>query len=134
MTLADEILALDDGASEVVEVPEWGGRKIEVRSTDLNQRSRFLAMQLEANEREGDDKAEALAVMQVALVVATAFDPESGELVFTEGHVEQLRKKNSRAIGRLYEKAMVLCGLSDDAEAEMGKDSSTTASGDTASS
>ena len=127
-SLADRILSIDDSASEVVPVPEWDGAKFEVRSTDVTQRSAFIDMQISANEAHGEDRAAALADFQVTLVIATAFDPETGQPAFTADHAEALKGKNSKAVSRLHDVAMRLCGLSSEAEEEAGKGSETTGS------
>ena len=74
MALRDAILSSDDRGREIVDVPEWGV-KLEIREPNVGQRAALI---------EGYQSNTGLAWVYSSMLVATAYDPETGERVFTE--------------------------------------------------
>jgi len=118
--LRDKILAANDVESELVEVPEWGV-SVEVRSMSLAMRERIGQMASEAEDarKSGSDVDPAFSA---SVVIATAFDPETGEALFTADDIAALNNKNAAAVGKLSEVGARLSGLTDEAKVEAGKD------------
>lgn len=106
--LRKAIIDADDLVREVVEVPEWGDIKIEVRSLTSGDRNRLLS----AAAREGTSAID-MEKYTADLVILTAFDPSSGEKVFDKADRDMLNQKNSAAVDRLFSTAARLAGLSD---------------------
>ena len=128
MSLRDQIFAIEDIRKEIVEIPEWGDVKIEVRSLTGGDRARIL--------ETGVDAMGNVSLQRVypEMVIASAFDPESGERVFDENDKDGLMAKNALAIDRLATVATRLSGLNEEAVDEAGKTSSSTRKGGSTSS
>jgi hypothetical protein len=124
----DEILAAQDIATEVVEVPEWGGA-VRVRGLSGLERD-----ELEASivSRRGKHVDVNLINMRAKLVAKSMVD-ESGALLFSEEDVRALGKKSAGALQRVFEVAQRLAGLSDEDVEELTKNSESGQSGDSLS-
>lgn len=116
MSLRDRILSADDIGRETLVVPEWGV-DLEVRTLSAVQRSRMLKT---CTTPDGGVDLERLYPM---LVVATVFDPDTGEQVFTEDDLHTLQEKSASAIEAVAQKAMQMSGMTPKAVDEEGKDS-----------
>lgn len=125
--LRDTILAAADTESEVVDVPEWGV-KLEMRSPSARERTRMLKAAMIEGETTPD-----LEKFGPALIVATAFDPDTGEQVFTVDDIVALGDKSAQVVERLSTVSMRLAGMRADAVDE-GKDDSSTTPNDATSS
>lgn len=123
MSLRDQIFAIQDIPSEMVEVPEWGV-KIEVRGMTGAERTRIMDLAL---DNKGGMN---LQFVYPEIVIATAFDPETGTQVFTPNDRGTLLSKSATALDRLAGVGMRLSGFTEEASDEKGKDSSATASAD----
>lgn len=110
MSLRDKILAAEDIASEMVDVPEWGV-KVEVRGMNGSDRSRIL----DAAAAAGTNGL-SVGAMYVDTVIATAYDPETGLRVFSDADRDSLLGKSASAIDRLAEVGMRLSGMSVEAQ------------------
>jgi hypothetical protein len=128
VSLRDQIFAVEDIRKEIVEIPEWGGIKIEVRSLTGGDRARILETGVDAHGNVS------LQRVYPEMVIASAFDPESGERIFEEADKDGLMAKNALAIDRLATVATKLSGLNDEAVEEAGKNSSSTRKGGSTSS
>lgn len=104
-SLRQLILEADDIQQEVVEVPEWGGLKVLVRGMTVPEKNRLSRMIQVENDEERTNRYE------VGMVIATARDPETGELLFEEADRDSLLRKSNVAIGRLFKAARRLSGL-----------------------
>lgn len=113
MSLRETILAADDIASEIVEVPEWGV-KIEVRGMNGADRSRILS-------RAAEGSGISVGDMYVDTVIASCYDPESGERVFTAADKDALLGKSASAIDRLATVGMRLSGMNQEAQDDAKK-------------
>jgi hypothetical protein len=122
MSLRDKILAIqNDTPSELVEVPEWGGIKVLVKGFTLGAKDDFLASILDIHTKEPNVKA-----FNVGVLVGTCYDPESGEKLFTEADVPELKQKSAAAIDRLVQVGQRLSGLTEEAVEIAAKKSSST--------
>lgn len=114
--LRDKILDVDDLDSELVPVPEWGA-DVEVRSMSARARAVMMKKALQ------DDGTMDLEAFYPAVLVATCYDPETGEPLFTKDDESALSGKNGAAVDRLATVGMRLSGLTKDA-VDQGKDGS----------
>lgn len=107
----DVVIAVDDLATEVVEVPEWGGK---VMVAELTGTDRDL-YQLGLIQFSDDGKTTKLTLQDATarLVAMSVVDPETHERLFTDSDVEALGKKSSRALDRIYSVAQRLSALTD---------------------
>lgn len=110
MSLRETILAKDDISTEMIEIPEWGVT-IEVRGMNGADRSAIL-------DRAANDDSGRVGFQQmyVETVIATAFDPETGEKVFTDDDRDVLLTKNAAALDRLATVGMRLSGMNAEAQ------------------
>jgi len=124
MSLRDEILKASDIPTEQVEVPEWGVT-VEVRGMSLAEREaigQIAADALEAREKGGIAERS----FNAATVVATSYDPKTGERIFTDADIHAVAAKSASAVMRLADAGQRLSGLSDESALEAGKDSPST--------
>lgn len=118
MLSSDEVRTAEDLKREVVEVPEWGGAVI-VRALTAQELDEFKSSNL---IRTGD-KYEANLVNGRARLVVRALVNEDGSRMFTDADAEELGKKSSTAIHRLYAAAARLTPLNEEAEEAIAKNS-----------
>ena len=123
MSIRDQILAKQDIPSEMVDVPEWGV-KVEVRGMTGAERTRIMD---KATQNAGDVN---LQFVYPEIVIATAFDPESGEQVFKPNDRDALLAKSATALDRIAAVGMRLSGFTAESADDMGKDFSATDSED----
>jgi hypothetical protein len=97
----EDILAANDLAVEVVEVPEWGG-SVRVQALDALSGSR-LARALAGADDE---------LLRMRIVAATVID-DAGELLFSQADVEKLARKSWSAILRVSDAGLRLARQSD---------------------
>lgn len=105
MSLRDKILAADDIQTEAVEIPEWGVT-VEVRGMNGADRSRILEKAADSADGRVD-----IQTMYVETVIASTYDPESGEPVFTPDDRSALLGKSAAALDRLAAVGMRLSGM-----------------------
>lgn len=117
MELREQIFAMDDIESEIVEVPQWSNVKIEVRGMTGRERAQMFRGAL--NE-EGEVDFER---MYPELVIASCYDSDTGRPVFQSEDREQLLNKSGAALEKLAMVAIRLSGMDKAAEARLGKDS-----------
>ena len=115
MSLRDQILSVDDIQIKMVEVPEWGVT-VEVRGMNGADRQKILDT---AAAEEGEGVT--VGGMFIDVILATAYDPESGERLFTEDDKGPLLTKNAQALDRLATAGFSLSGMTADAVDEAGK-------------
>lgn len=123
MSIRDQILAAQDIPSESVDVPEWGV-KVEVRGMTGAERTRIMD---KAVGQTGDVN---LQFVYPEIVIATSFDPESGEQIFSPNDRDALLAKSANALDRLASVGMRLSGFTQESADVAGKDSSATATAD----
>lgn len=106
----DEILNADDRQFVDVEVPEWNGtvRLMELTGDDADRFSTY------AQKNNGDVTGIRAFLVGLCLV------REDGKRMFSDDAVERkLGKKSGAVLGRLFQKAAELNGLSAAAQAEL---------------
>jgi hypothetical protein len=123
VSIRDQILAAQDIPSESVDVPEWGV-KVEVRGMTGAERTRIMD---KAVGQTGDVN---LQFVYPEIVIATSFDPESGEQIFSPNDRDALLAKSANALDRLASVGMRLSGFTQESADVAGKDSSATATAD----
>jgi len=124
MGLRDSILNATDIPTETVHVPEWDC-DVEVRGMSLAARetiSEIAQDSVAAKEKTGKSDP----VWNAAVVVATAYDPETGGPLFTDADRAALNGKSAKAVMRLSEAGARLSGMTEDESVEAGKDSPST--------
>lgn len=125
--LKSHILNFDDLQTEIMEVPEWGDVKIEIRGMTGKARANFMRRASSPQGGEVDFEK-----FYGELVIATVFDPESGEQVFEFADRDNINQKSGAAIERIAQVAQRLSGLgSADVEDAVGKSEDTPRSAST---
>lgn len=117
--LSAKIFAADDISSELVEVPQWGVSVL-VKSLTAKARAMMIDNAM-ANNVNGQ-----FNIQQILpdLVLQCTFDPETGERVFFDTDRDAIMAKSAGPIELIANAAMRLSGMTDDAVAEAGKESS----------
>lgn len=103
---AEDILGMVDEEFRVVEVPEWGGRKIRLRTLTAGESAEFTALAADKT-RQGE--------APVHLLMLSACD-ESGKRLFKRNDMEVLKRRSLKAVMRLQDIAMDLNGLTEKAK------------------
>lgn len=114
MSLRDRILSANDIESHVVHVEQWNV-DIEIRTVTALERARLVKG---CTDENGNVDMERMAP---TLIVASCFDPETGNKVFSDEDVEALQEKSSGAIDFVAQKAMEYSGLAPKAVDVEGK-------------
>jgi hypothetical protein len=122
VSIRETIFAAQDIPSEIVTVPEWNV-DIEVRGMTGAERTRILEQAVDQNTGGIN-----LQVVYPEIVIATSFDPETGERVFEAGDRDAILSKSGVAIDRVASPGMRLSGFSDGAADAAGEGSSDTPS------
>jgi len=104
--LRKTILETDDIESEIIDVPEWG-LKVEVRGMSSKQRAKLL-------KSSTQDGTVNMMTWFPDLLIATVFDPESGEQVFERADRDAINAKSGAAVSAIADVAARLSGLGDD--------------------
>lgn len=112
MNLRDKIFSADDITKELMEVPEWGVT-VEIRAMTAAERAT-----LGESAMVGDKTN--VGLMYALTVIASVYDPETGEPVFTSNDKEAILSKSGTVIERLATKALGASGLTDKAVGEAG--------------
>jgi hypothetical protein len=115
MSLREKILAAEDIESEMLEVPEWDCT-VEVRGMNGADRSRILE-----SAAASEDGKISIGNMYVETVIASTYDPETGERIFTNADRDVLMSKSAAAIDKIATVGMRLSAMdtkaADDAKA-----------------
>lgn len=119
MSLRDQILNSNDIPKELVKVKEWN-TSIEVRGMTGAERTRILDL-------AQDEKGMNLQMVYPEIVISTAFDPITGEKIFTPEDRTALLSKSANALDSLATVGMRLSGFLAETSNDLGKDSSETA-------
>jgi|TARA_R110000744_G_scaffold359636_1_gene466962 hypothetical protein len=102
----DDILGVEDLATEEVQVPEWGGI-VALRELKGSERDSFEEGSLDKNRNV------TMANMRARLVALSAVDDE-GQRIFSEKDAVKLGSKSASALDRLFGVACRLSGITDD--------------------
>ncbi len=113
-SLRESILGAKDIQTETVSVPEWDVT-VQVRGLTGTQRARLLKNGFEPSGAVNFER------LYPELVIASTFDPESGERVFTDADRDALNEKSGKALERIAQAAMRVSGLNPDANEDAAK-------------
>jgi hypothetical protein len=102
--LKKSILEFDDIESEVVSVPQWGDKKVEVRGMTSKERAKLLKVSAATGEVD-------MEKWFPDLLIATLYDPESGEKIFERADRAAINAKSGAAVSLLADIASRLSGL-----------------------
>ena len=116
-----EILAQDDLIYEDVQIPEWGGTWVRVRTINGSERDRFEASTVVRNGKKTTTNFENI---RARLCLLCMVDPETGERLFQEEDTFPLGGKSAAALDRIFTVAQRLNGLRDEDVEELAKNSS----------
>ena len=128
-TLRDQILTSEDITAEEIPIPEWGGAVIEIRTMTAAKRTEFMGQAVDMETGRFN-----FGRLYSSIVIASTYDPETGELIFTENDEQALSEKNGAVMERIAQKAMEMSGLDDKSVDTEGKGSSNDPTSDTSSS
>jgi hypothetical protein len=117
-SIRDRIASVRPYKSEIVNVPEWDGVDIEVRSVTLGERQEIMA---EIMDEEGNAP---VARIMTQFIIACSFDPETGEKVFSHDDEEFVNSRNAGPADKIGTAAMKLSGMGKQVEEEEAKKSS----------
>lgn len=115
-SLRERILNAQDIKSERVTIEEWGV-EVEVRGMTGAARARVLQVSFDKNGTMDHEK------LYPELLIASVFDPESGEKVFSGADREALAEKSAGALEQVARVAMRLSGIDPEARDEAEKNS-----------
>ncbi len=116
-----QILAADDCKKERIDVPEWGG-EVWVRVMSGTERDMFEAELYGEPSRNGTARKLNLRNVRAKLATLTMCDA-SGNRLFTDKEMDELGKKSSAALDRVFSVAQRLNGMTDADVEEMAKNS-----------
>jgi hypothetical protein len=113
--LKDKILQADDLEKKQVYISQWDAT-VEVRSLTGKQRASIIKSVMSP-----DGKIEFIDKMYGDLLIECCYDPETGELLFSEADKDALNNKNGSALENIARIAMDLSGLSEQVAQDMEK-------------
>lgn len=105
-----DILSINDTKTEAVVVPEWNGMTVHLRTISGLERDAF----------EESYSEEKMKHFRLRFLVKTLCD-ESGSRLFEDSETEELGKKSSTVINRLFEKAWSLNAFTPEAVEKLGE-------------
>ena len=107
MSLKDKIKAADDRESRTLTVEGWGVT-VEVRSPSVKERADLIDA---FSDGEGNVD---YAAMYTSLLIATVYDPETGEPVFSADDAEWLEGKSGTVVNDVFTVAQEVSGLAEE--------------------
>lgn len=114
------ILAQDDLKYEDVQIPEWGGSWVRVRSLNASERDHFEASTVQRNGKKVTTNLENIRARLCLLCLVD----EDGNRLFDEGDTFPLGGKSAAALDRIFTVAQKLNGLRDEDVEELAGNSS----------
>ena len=119
-SIRDRIAKRRPYASREVYVPSWE-ETIEVRSISLGLRNDMLTSVMDEETKEADIKK-----LYPELIIRTAYDPQTGERVFSNDDLAFINGLDAGSADLLAKPALELSGMTDEAkDKEAGKSSET---------
>lgn len=98
---AEDILAVEDSAIVPLDVPEWGGR-VYIRTLTGEERDAF---EISTTRINGKNREQNLQNVRAKLS-AMAMCNDRGVRLFTDSQVAALGRKSSKALNRVFDKAV----------------------------
>ncbi len=130
MSLAEDILGIDDLKRERVLVPEWSSNGeplvLWVHTIPCDDLDRF-EQEVQRDKKGSPDNT--ASNVRARLIAWTTFD-DAGNRVFGEEHIQRLGQKGSKAVNRLFDVAARLNHVSESDIEELVKNSAETPSDD----
>ena len=123
-----EILAQDDLKTEDVQIPEWGGAWVRVRTLNASERDHFEASTVQRNGKRVTTNLENIRARLCLLCMVD----ENGDRLFQEEDTFPLGGKSASALDRIFTVAQRLNGLRDQDVEELAGNSSAGQSEDSA--
>jgi len=120
-----EILAIDDLKYEDIEIPEWGGAWVRVRSLNASERDHFEASTVQRNGKRVTTNLENIRARLCLLCMVD----EEGNRLFDEGDTFPLGGKSAAALDRIFTVAQRLNGLRDEDVQELAGESNAAQNG-----
>jgi hypothetical protein len=115
-----EILAQDDLKTEDVQIPEWGGAWVRVRTLNASERDHFEASTVQRNGKRVTTNLENIRARLCLLCMVD----ENGDRLFQEEDTFPLGGKSASALDRIFTVAQRLNGLRDQDVEELAGNSS----------
>ena len=125
MSIHDQILAADDIILEQVSIPELGDMTLYVKTMTAAERDSFEISCVKNGKQD-------LNNMRAKLCVRTLVD-EKGERIFTDTEAEQLGKKSTKALQKIFNVATRINALTPKDMEELVKNSKPDQSADSSS-
>jgi hypothetical protein len=117
MSMADKILNMNDDRTEIVTVPEWDNMKVLCKNISGSDRAILARMLIvDSNTNKVTTKS-----TSADIVVMGAYNPETGDRIFSESQKIALLAKNSAPLERLAVVIQKLSGLSSESVEEAEK-------------
>lgn len=123
--LRSYVLSYDDSESELVPVPGWGDAKFLVKGLSALERADFLK-RCSTQQKDGTLYVDMVKYWP-DLVIRTAHDPKTGELVFQPTDRDALNRKMAKNLQEVAAVARRLSGLEDNSQAEAKSESNSDA-------
>lgn len=111
----DEILGASDFEVREVEVPEWEGGYVRLKTMTGVERDKFEATIMRRKKIKGHLDLQGVKVLLLSLVIVD----EKGELMFTKDDLATLNRKAAKPISDLFGVAQQMNGLADEDVKEM---------------
>lgn len=121
----DQILGASDAVTEIVDVPEWGGKVI-VKALSGIERDKLEASMIQGR---GSNKDVNLTNLRAKLVALSVID-EKGARVFRDEDSRPLGNRNAAVLDRIYSVAQRLSGITKEDAEELAKNSESDQSDD----
>lgn len=106
ISLRDRILSARDMKSEIIYVEEWDV-KVEIRSLTGKTRAHLMSSAMSSNGKMDFEK------LYPELIIATTYDPDTGNQVFNKSDREAINTKSGGALEKIAKVAMELSGLTE---------------------
>jgi hypothetical protein len=100
MGLRDIILAADDRKRTLLDVPEWDGVRITLRSMTAAQNEAYVTRVIQEKRTDARE-----------LLISLTACNDDGTLIFSEDDVKKLGEKDDQVIQRVFEAAQAVNGL-----------------------
>ena len=106
MSIKERIKNAKDLKTEIVKIPEWDNVEIEVRTMTGSQRAEMYSVAMSMEDGKFDQKS-----FQTAQIIASCYDPETGQPIFTKDDASWLMEKSSGPLEKLINKIAKVSGL-----------------------
>jgi hypothetical protein len=126
---AKEIFAAKDLGTDLVEIPEWGGKVMikELNSADRDWLEASMLVDAQSGKSELTLKGKkgrefGAELFRAKLVILSVVDPESHKRIFATEDLEELSEKSAKAISKIADAATRLNGLGDEEVKNLGEE------------